>query len=74
MDRQGEEVHVDSTEASGGSTPHIVRYVLVISLFLAIAAMTLIWVTGALSSDQGSRTGEVTNQATPAQDAGMPSS
>ncbi|WP_423140890.1 hypothetical protein ACOYW6_08455 [Parablastomonas sp. CN1-191] len=72
MDRQGDEVHVDDTEASGGSTPHIVRYVLVISLFLAIAALTLIWVTGALTSDQGSRTGTVTNQATPAGDASAP--
>ena len=65
MERQGDEVHVDTDEARGGSTPHIVRYVLVISLFLAIAAMTLIWVTGALTTPQGSRSGEVTNQATP---------
>ena len=74
MDRQGDEVHVETTDARSGSTPHIVRYVLVISLFLAIAAMTLIWVTGALNSEQGSRTGEVTNQATPGQAAGTPSS
>jgi hypothetical protein len=65
MERQGDEVHIDTTEARSGSTPHIVRYVLAISLFLAIAAMTIIWVTGALSSPQGSREGPVTNQATP---------
>ena len=65
MDRQGEEVHVDTEEASGGSTPGIVRYVLLISLVLAIVVMTLIWVSGALTSPQGNRTGDVTNQATP---------
>ncbi len=51
MDRQGDEVHVETDEARGGSTPHIVRYVLAISLFLAIAALSLIWITGALSSN-----------------------
>jgi hypothetical protein len=52
MERQGDEVHIETTEARGGSTPHIVRYVLAISLFLAIAALTLIWVTGALTTPQ----------------------
>ncbi len=49
MERQGDEIHISTTEASGGSTPHIVRYVLGISLFLAIAAMSAIWITGALT-------------------------
>lgn len=51
MERQGDEVHVETDEARSGSTPHIVRYVLAISLFLAIAALSLIWITGALSSN-----------------------
>jgi hypothetical protein len=65
MERQGDEIHVSEEEASGGSTPHIVRYVLAISLILAIVALSLIWMTGAFNSPQGSRTGEVTNQAAP---------
>ena len=65
MERHGDEAHLTTTEASGGSTPHIVRYVLVISLFLAIAAMTLIWVTGALTSDQPNKQGPISGQATP---------
>ena len=65
MERQGEEVHIETTEARGGSTPHIVRYVLVISLLLAIGALTLIWVTGAATSDQPERNGEVSGQAVP---------
>jgi len=50
MERQNEEVHIATDEARSGSTPHIVRYVLLISLFLAIAALTVVWVTGALSA------------------------
>lgn len=51
MERQGNEVHIHTDEARGGSTPHIVRYVLAISLVLAIAALSLIWITGALTSN-----------------------
>lgn len=52
MQRHGDEVDLTTDEARSGSTPHIVRYVLLISLFLAAAAMTIVWVTGALNSDQ----------------------
>jgi hypothetical protein len=51
MERQGNEVHIETDEVRGGSTPHIVRYVLAISLVLAIAALSLIWITGALNSN-----------------------
>ena len=50
MERQGDEVHVETDEARGGSTPHIVRYVLLFSLFLAIVALSLTWIAGALSA------------------------
>lgn len=49
MQRIGDEVHVETDEARGGSTPHIVRYVLIISLALAILALSAIWITRALS-------------------------
>jgi hypothetical protein len=65
MERQGDEVHVNTSEARGGSTPHIVRYILAISLLLAIGALSLIWITGALSSAQPERGGPVSGQATP---------
>ena len=58
--------HLTTTEARAGSTPHIVRYVLVISLLLAIGALTLIWVTGAVTSDQPQEGGPVSGQRTPA--------
>ncbi|WP_404480063.1 hypothetical protein [Novosphingobium sp. BL-52-GroH] len=47
MQRFGEEVHLDDDEARGGSTPHIVRYVLFASLILAILAMSAIWISRA---------------------------
>ena len=51
MERQGDEVHIQTDEARGGSTPNVVRYVLAIGLFLAIAALSLIWITSALNSN-----------------------
>ncbi|MBS7668543.1 hypothetical protein [Croceicoccus gelatinilyticus] len=51
MERHGDEVDVTTNEARAGSTPHIVRYVLIISLVLAAAAMTIVWITGAATAD-----------------------
>ena len=67
MQRNGDEVEVNTTEARGGETPHIVRYVLIISLVLAIAAMSVIWITGAANSAQADQKGPVSGQATPSE-------
>ena len=50
MERHNDEVHISTNDARSGSTPSVVRYVLLISLFLAIAALTIIWVTGAVNA------------------------
>lgn len=42
-----EEVHIPTSEACGGETPHIMRYVLLFSLLLAILVLSLIWISGA---------------------------
>ncbi len=65
MHREGDEVHIDSTEARSGDTPHVVRYVLVIGLLLAIVALSAVWMVGAAGAPQGDRNGVVTNQAVP---------
>jgi hypothetical protein len=59
MERPEREVHVETDQARGGSTPNVVRWVLGISLLLAIIAMTLVWIIPALSKSdaQISRTG-----------------
>lgn len=41
-----ESTELDETQARAGSTPHIVRYVLAISLVLAIAILSFIWIAG----------------------------
>ena len=46
MERDGDEVHVTETEASGGSKPDVVRYVLGISLLLVVVLMSVIWIIG----------------------------
>src|SRR5688572_26440980 len=47
MERDGDEVHFETDEARGASSPNIVRWVLAISLFAAIALLSVIWITGA---------------------------
>lgn len=49
MHKDGEEVHVDEIEASGGSKEGVVRWVLGISLLLAIIAMSLVWIIPAMT-------------------------
>lgn len=65
MERIGDEVHVTTDEARGAATPHIVRYVLMISLVLAIIALSAIWMTGAMNAPQDRAGDGITNQAPP---------
>ena len=55
MERQGDEVHIETDEARGASTPNIVRWILAISLFAAIALLSVIWITGAATRDEGDK-------------------
>ncbi len=50
MERHGDEIRLSTEEASGGSQPKIVRYMLAGSLLLAILALSAIWITGALTN------------------------
>jgi hypothetical protein len=44
MDEQHPEPqHIATDKARAGTTPHVVRYILAISLVLAIVAMMVIW-------------------------------
>ena len=49
MERRGDEVHMNETEASGGSKEGVVRWVLGISLLLIVIAMSLAWIIPALT-------------------------
>ena len=50
MHTEGNEVHVSTEEASGGSREGVVRWVLIGGLILAIGALSAIWIGGALIS------------------------
>jgi hypothetical protein len=50
MENRGGEIHIETDEARGGSTPHIVRYVLIISMILAIGLLSIVWITGAINA------------------------
>ena len=49
--QEGGELHATETEVSGGSKEGVVRWVLVIGLILAVAFLSIIWMTGALTQD-----------------------
>ena len=48
MERQGEEVHLNETEATGAVKSQGVRYVLGISLLLVVIAMSAVWIIGSV--------------------------
>ncbi len=47
MERQGDEVHVETDEARGAESTGVMRWVLGIGLLLAIVLLSAIWMTGA---------------------------
>lgn len=46
MTEEPEPVAVETNKARAGSTPHVVRYILVVSMALAIVGMGLVWWLG----------------------------
>lgn len=44
-----EEVHIEDDDARAASSPGILRYILGISLLLAIIAMSVVWIVPALT-------------------------
>ena len=48
MERHGDEVHLNETEATGGVKAQGMRYVLGFSLLLVVIAMSAIWILGSV--------------------------
>lgn len=48
MADKDEAIHIEDDDARAASTPGVLRYVLAISLLLAVIAMSLIWIIPAL--------------------------
>ena len=49
MDGNDPQVHAETDAARAGSTPHIVRWILAISLLAAIVLLSIVWITGAMT-------------------------
>ena len=49
MEKHGNEIHIETNQARAGTTPHVVRWVLAISLALAVIAMSAVWIVPALT-------------------------
>lgn len=60
-DRNGE-IHIDDNEASAGETSGHMRWVLGISTLIAIIALSIVWISGALT--QGDAEEEATLSGT----------
>lgn len=69
MHRDGNEVHVSETEASGGSKEGVVRWVLVISLLAAIVLLSAIWMFGAATQGDVEEEATVSGQMDSASDS-----
>ena len=65
MERQNEEVHVTTQEARGGQTGMGVRYVLAITLVLAIAVLSALWLVGARGPAQSGQAAETATAPSP---------
>lgn len=52
MEHRNGELHAETDEARAGSTPNIVRWVLLIGLALAIVAMSATWIIGAATFER----------------------
>ena len=46
------EPHFETDAARGASSPNIVRWILIVSLFAAIALLSIIWITGAATQSE----------------------
>lgn len=49
MYKQGDEIHLDEQEVTGAHKTGAMRWVLGVSLFFAIIAMSLVWIVPALA-------------------------
>lgn len=62
MEQRNGELHAETDEARAGSTPNIVRWVLLVGLLLAIILLSATWMIGAASVDEQDRHQNVSRQ------------
>lgn len=59
MEHPAEEIHVTTEEARGGKTRMGVRYVLAITLVLAIVVLSALWLVGSRGPERSGQAPEV---------------
>ncbi|WP_298194941.1 hypothetical protein [Novosphingobium sp.] len=52
MQHEGEEVHIDTQEVSGGDKDRSLVKMVVIGTLLAIGLLSMVWITGAVRFNQ----------------------
>jgi hypothetical protein len=60
MQHEGEEVHIDTEEVSGGDKDRSLIKMVVIGTLLAIGLLSAVWITGAVRFDQAHPATEAT--------------
>ena len=70
MHKEGKEIHVDETEASGGSKEGVVRWVLAGGLLLAVILLSITWIIPALTTGDVEEEGTVSGQISSMEDDG----
>ena len=69
MRNEGGEFHSETDEARAGSTPHVVRWILGISLAAAIILLSAIWIFGAMTQGDIEEEANVSQMMRDAQEA-----
>ena len=63
MPTEADEIQTDTDAVRAGSTPNVTRWVLIFGLIGAVALLTIVWVTGAATSDHNNQTASAQIQA-----------
>jgi hypothetical protein len=69
MQRKGDEVHIDANEARAGSTPHVVRWILLASTAILVILYAITFVIGADAARDGRDSANVTTEEVAKPDA-----
>ena len=68
MHKEGEEIHIDETEARGGSKEGVVRWVLAGGLLLAVILLSITWIIPAMTTGDVEEEGTVSGQISSMED------
>ncbi len=71
MHDQDDAIHIDDEDASAGEKSGVMRYVLGISMLLAIIAMSIVWIIPALTQGDVESAGTATERVDEMREAGV---